>query len=367
MDVTTLAPAWRRALQAGDAVHVQRGGDEPVGHGQPHGGDREQLVGVAGRQHVGQRRARLRHEGHDAHLLPAGLAHGDDGAGAVGRRVADAGEQAVLDEQAGAPGRAARGGARRERLPHAQALVELRRVGLLVQRVPVGAAALSSRSDASGTHAGRDHDRAARLAARTARHELEQRRVAGLVVDDAGPRPSSGRAGRRPKPARSRQMATTSSSGLAVARALVVVRRGRSRTRTRCGSRSRSRRSRRGRRRRRSAARAARARRRTPAAPRRRRAAAPRGRARPASAPPRMRAQRHRATGERPGAAHGRVTGTRGRRSTGRRSRRGPGRRRAACADGAPSADERPAAAPRRAAPRWPGAASTGAVIQQEP
>ena len=46
------------ALEAGDAVHVERGRDEPVRHGEAHRGDGEQLVGVAGGAHVGERRAR---------------------------------------------------------------------------------------------------------------------------------------------------------------------------------------------------------------------------------------------------------------------------------------------------------------------
>ena len=57
-------------LEAGDAVHVERRRDEAVGHGEAHGGDEVSSANVVGQRRGGQRRARLRDEGHDAHLLP---------------------------------------------------------------------------------------------------------------------------------------------------------------------------------------------------------------------------------------------------------------------------------------------------------
>ncbi len=136
--------------------------------------------------------------------------------------------------------------------------------------------------------------------------------------------------------------------------------RGRSRTRTRCGSRWRSTRSRRGRRRRRSAGGAAPWRRRTPAAPRRRRAAAPRGRARPGRRRSRERAQRSAMEELRPGTE---VTGTRGRpreaaatKAWAASAGRPTGTRATSCAGGWTPSSRSTA-----------GAASTGAVIQQEP
>ena len=271
----------------------------------------------------------------------------DDGAGAVGRRVADAGEQAVLHEQAGAPGRAARGGARRERLPHAQALVQLRRVGLLIQRVPVGAGGASSRSDASGSTPGETMTGSARLApprrrrARAAPREPGSSWIARVLPHGQVEQHHPG----------GREVAADRDDlvrGLAVARALVVVGaveaeralvaavgREVDEAVEEDGVAG-------------VAARAARGRRRTPAAPRRRRAAAPRGPPSPGTAPSRMSAQRP-ATGRR--AAHG-VTGTRG-----RPRRDGALTTAWAAAAGRPTGTTATSArrrAPRRAAPRWP-------------
>ena len=118
---------------------------------------------------------------------------------------------------------AARASARAcERLPHAQALVELRRVGLLVQRVPVRPGRPELPQRRLRQHARRDHDGSPRLAGDAA-HELEQRRVAGLVVDE-GVLPH-----RQVEQDDTRRGEVAADGddlvrGLAVARALVVVR-----------------------------------------------------------------------------------------------------------------------------------------------
>ena len=102
--------------------------------------------------------------------------------GAVGGRIPDAGEQAVLDEQAGATSRAARGGSRLERLANAEAVVQRSRVRLLIQRVPVGAGRSDRAQRGLREDAGRHHDRQPG-AVRDGGDELDERGLAGLVVE----------------------------------------------------------------------------------------------------------------------------------------------------------------------------------------
>ena len=193
--------------------------------------------------HVGERRPRLRDERHDAHLLPPGRAHGDDGACAVGSRVADTGEQAVLHEQAGAPSGGASLGALLERLP----------TGADARTAPAYASPDTAHTSLRRPHAGRRSEAAGSTPGETMTgvpvasgdggHELRCSAAGSSWISGSSPMVRS--SSTTPEAARSRQMSTTS-SGSCDSADTRRCRRGRSRTRSRCDSRWRSRRTRRG-------------------------------------------------------------------------------------------------------------------------